>query len=160
MKTLTRFAAHIVFGVVMTSPVAQAEADIVFQDGWEAGCWNVYEKTHGSSSGQGSRGVAWRRSQMQGPYSGKVVTQPSAREGEHAMKFQWRRSAADGSNTKEKAMLHADRDPRPPIERWYGFSCYFPSATTQPDNEAFLFMQMHGTPDHDCASRGDSLWHR
>ena len=65
------------------------------------------------------------------------------------MKFQWRRSAADGSNTREKAMLHADRDPRPPIERWYGFSCYFPSATTLPDNEGFLFMQMHGTPDHE-----------
>ena len=84
---------------------------------------------------------------MQGDHAGRVVNVP-AREGDHAMRFEWRRAHHGGGNTSKKAHLIGYREDGR-TERWYGFSVYFPEDGMGRDSLPEIFAQWHGSPDRD-----------
>ena len=131
-------------------PLARKHQSIVFDDDFESGGWRA-NKYSGDPSGSGQVGVLWMHSQLQGPYSGKVVSAPHpVRHGKHSMRFEWRPENSKGSNTTKKAMLHGPKISRGRgMERWYGFSVYLPKDGMAVDSHPMLFFQLHATPDRD-----------
>jgi hypothetical protein len=131
-------------------PLARQNQDIVFDDGFESGGWRA-KKYSGDHSGSGQVGVMWMHSQLQGPYSGKVVSAPHpVRNGKYSIRFEWRPENCKGSNTTKKAMLHAPKISKGQgMERWYAFSVFLPRDGMALDSYPMLFFQLHATPDRD-----------
>ena len=122
--------------------------NLLFEDTFESGGWHATKGAVVSEWGN-AEGPMWYMSQMQGEYSGQVTDQPAARAGARAMRFEWRRENAGTSNTSKKAHLWATRAPNTQVERWWGFSMYFPSDGMQADSKGEILVQWHGVPDFD-----------
>lgn len=131
-------------------PEAKADPALLFHDGFESGGWRA-RGYHNRPVRDSPAGREWLSAQMQGEYSGRVVSAPDpARAGRYSMRFEWRPEGYDGTNSGKKAMLHWAK-PRQArgTERWYGFSVYFPSEGMRPEKAGMLFFQLHGSPNKD-----------
>jgi hypothetical protein len=124
-----------------------ARKNLIWEYGFEQG-WNAYGHS-GHSEGSSQSAPRWKQSQMQGPYSGRVVDSP-VRAGKKAMRFEWRpEGLVEGkkSNTSKKATVFTLKDPTAQEERWWGFSMYLPSEGMEKDSQPEILVQWHGTPD-------------
>lgn len=131
--------------LVILAACATDEENIIFYDGFEAGGWNAANNS-GDSTGIVKDAPLWKQSQMQGPQSGIAVNNP-VRSGKYALKFEWQAALYSGSNTSKKAHLNYFSPDTSILERWYGFSVYFPSDGMETDSMPEIFAQWHARPD-------------
>lgn len=75
--------------------------------------------------------------------AGQVSTD-FARSGKQSMRFGWKPSQYDGTNTSMHSELGTDAPKNNEVERWYGYSVYMPASKMANDNEGVIFSQWHG----------------
>ena len=142
---------------VVATGQAASSTKLVFQDGFESGCWRAYRHKR-ATGGSCDRGPMWNNSQMQTNSAGKAVGQVGEgnytappREGKHSMRFTWFRSSfgPDDPNNRSKAHLWTGLENKRNTTRWYGFSMYLPSGAggMEADREGEILVQWHGFPD-------------
>ncbi len=135
----------------------RASSEVIFADNWESGCWNA-EKISGDSMGSCETAKAWKQSQMQGSFSGKVVSDIIG-QGKYAMRFEWKNEGDCPSNSHKKAHLNAFNVPNPLKPHHVSLMVYFPSAGMEADSEPEIIAQWHGEPNDETCEEGMPRWH-
>lgn len=124
--------------------------NLIWEDTFEAGGWRA-SKDSGSKGGTVAAAPEWAQSMNQGDYSAqavKTVGETPVRDGQYAMRFEWRaENYKKGSNVSKKASLFTRKDPTSQEERWWGFSMYLPSKGMEADSKSEILAQWHETPD-------------
>ena len=126
-------------------------------EGFEGAGWNA-----GNTKGTYSPGLDtslpkyFKFKQFQGPHSFKAETS-IVRFGQYSAKLHWKHNDPGQwnddpnkiDNSDRKAMFHGQNASSNQATVWYGFSVYFPSASTVMNGEEeALFFQLHGGRDN------------
>ncbi|WP_461115515.1 polysaccharide lyase [Spirosoma jeollabukense] len=120
-----------------TSPYVTSESQLVARE--DSGVL-------ASDGFEGKQIATFWHAELRTPTAG-LLTSDVHRAGKQAMRFAWKPSQYDGTNSTLHAELLTSPLPIGETERWYGYSSYMPSSSMENDSQTVIISQWHGFPD-------------